>query len=354
MSDKKTLNINLDLFKFSNNKTRKKQSENKDKNIKIRTPVAKKRDDSLKKKSILKMIRQHQEERYSKLFEESTNQRPTNKNDSNIESFNKDFQDAHKFLQNLSEKNENAVNNRTLKQYPENRSNLMSSNIFNSPDIKDASREVVNNIVPNVQPMTIPNLNLKPQYGCLKNGALPTYRNYMNQTRKNPIMSNTSTYSINGGNVNPVHSVIKPETNILETNSNETIIDNSLRKINEMKNAVQNLQDIKKNLKPKRMKRKRTLRRTYKIGRSKIFPKISVLVSNKTIRNNISIKSQMLKSVSIDEVKKYLIKHGFIKIGSDAPNDILRKMYESALLICGDVHNHNPDNLLHNFLNDNN
>ncbi len=140
----------------------------------------------------------------------------------------------------------------------------------------------------------------------------------------------------------------------METNSNETIIDNSLRKINEMKNAVQNLQDIKKNLKPKRMKRKRTLRRTYKIGRSKIFPKISVLVSNKTIRNNISIKSQMLKSVSIDEVKKYLIKHGFIKIGSDAPNDILRKMYESALLICGDVHNHNPDNLLHNFLNDNN
>ena len=45
------------------------------------------------------------------------------------------------------------------------------------------------------------------------------------------------------------------------------------------------------------------------------------------------------------------MKHGFIKVGTIAPNDVLRKMYESALLICGDVHNHNKDNLMYNFLN---
>jgi hypothetical protein len=53
----------------------------------------------------------------------------------------------------------------------------------------------------------------------------------------------------------------------------------------------------------------------------------------------------------MSEVKKYLIKRGFIKVGSVAPNDVLRKMYEDAVLMCGEVQNHNPDNLLYNFLN---
>ena len=104
--------------------------------------------------------------------------------------------------------------------------------------------------------------------------------------------------------------------------------------------------------KKKKMKRKKTIQRTYKIGRSKIMPKVSVLVSNKTIRNNISAKTQLIKQVPIHEIRRYLIKHGFIRIGSNTPNDVLRKMYESAMLICGEIQNHNPDNLLYNFLHD--
>jgi len=60
----------------------------------------------------------------------------------------------------------------------------------------------------------------------------------------------------------------------------------------------------------------------------------------------------MLKQISITEIRAYLIKHGFIKVGSTTPNDVLRKMYESALLICGDVQNHNKETLLYNFMND--
>ena len=63
---------------------------------------------------------------------------------------------------------------------------------------------------------------------------------------------------------------------------------------------------------------------------------------------------QQLKMIPIHEVRSYLIKKGFIKVGSNTPNNVLRKMYESALLICGEVKNHNPDNLLYNFLNDDN
>jgi hypothetical protein len=46
------------------------------------------------------------------------------------------------------------------------------------------------------------------------------------------------------------------------------------------------------------------------------------------------------------------LKTGFIKVGSAAPSDVLRKIYESIKLIDGDVKNHNPDNLLYNFFND--
>ena len=87
------------------------------------------------------------------------------------------------------------------------------------------------------------------------------------------------------------------------------------------------------------------------MGKSKMLPKVSVLVSNKTIRNNITTKSHLLKQTPIEEVKKHLIKYGLIKVGTIAPNDVLRKMYESSILMCGELYNHNPDYLLHNFVN---
>ena len=106
---------------------------------------------------------------------------------------------------------------------------------------------------------------------------------------------------------------------------------------------------------PKKIKRpkqcQKTMRRTYRVGRSKVAPRISVLVSNRTIRKNITTQAQLLKQVPIKDVKQYLVKHGFIRVGSIAPNEVLRKMYESAQMMCGEIQNHNPDNLLYNFLN---
>jgi hypothetical protein len=118
-----------------------------------------------------------------------------------------------------------------------------------------------------------------------------------------------------------------------------------------MKQTKQKLELLKKSNNKKKMKQKKISRRTFKLGKSKVFPRISVLVSNKTIRNNILTKTQMLKTVPIQDIKKFLIKKGFIKVGSSAPNDVLRKMYESVVLICGEVNNHNPDNLFYNYLN---
>ena len=113
MDDKKTLTINPELFSFSNNTTRKKRAKNTSE-IKIKTSAAKTKDDTLKKRSILKMIRQHQEDRYKKLFEDNS----TSKNAKTTpvdNQFNKEFQEAKAFLENLTEKNkvEQNVKNHT-------------------------------------------------------------------------------------------------------------------------------------------------------------------------------------------------------------------------------------------------
>ena len=132
------------------------------------------------------------------------------------------------------------------------------------------------------------------------------------------------------------------------------MIENKIRenaqRMSEMKQMMSKLEAIKNNNYKKDMKQKKIIRRSYKIGKSKVLPKIAVLVSNRTIRNNITTKAQLLKQDSLNDIKRYLVKRGLIKIGSTAPNDVLRKMYECSSLMCGEVQNHNPDNLLHNFL----
>jgi hypothetical protein len=97
---------------------------------------------------------------------------------------------------------------------------------------------------------------------------------------------------------------------------------------------------------------KRIIRRTFRTGKSKVHPRVSVLVANKTIRNNTNLKKLELLETPIQEVKRYLKKQGFIKAGTNTPNDVLRQMYECVNMICGEVKNHNPENLLYNYFND--
>jgi hypothetical protein len=108
----------------------------------------------------------------------------------------------------------------------------------------------------------------------------------------------------------------------------------------------------KPKINPANKKIKKIMRRTYRTGKDRYRPRVSVLLPNKTIRRNITTKSYLLKQTPIDEIRKTLLKQGFIKVGSSAPNDVLRKMYESIQMIGGDINNHNPDNLLFNFFNE--
>jgi hypothetical protein len=372
MSDRKTIQFNPDLLKFTSNTTRKKRnkSDANSSGIKIKSTPAKSKMDTLKKRSILKMIRQHQEDNYKKLLQDDKTAKPEKKE---TDSFISDFENSKEFLNKLIEDNSakekmNKLNS-TIRKYPTQPQSLLYTNPIENVSLEfpnDITEPIIHNTSSQIQnvssimkPIQPNSYTHNPQYGCLKGGSLPTYRNWlMNKTQKsNPIIENITV----SNPVIPIQSPISTPINISTNDSmnpiktpNQIVEDNinkNMQRISEMKQTMEKLQLIKNKNQLKRLKQKKTIRRTYKIGKSKLLPKISVLVSNKTIRNNISTKSQLLKQVPIQDIKKYLIKRGLLKVGSTAPNDILRKMYESSILLCGEVQNHNPDYLLYNFMN---
>ena len=333
-----------------------------------------------------------------------------NNNPNQNSDFNSDFDESLKYLMNLTEetdkKAKTASHNQTIKRYP----NQDTGSLLFNPGIDVLSQndvylemptDLMANIVSPLTPLSeSPTMTLSqpkhfaPNWGCLKGGNLPTYRSYNthNQTQRiypgqmiNPVIPasfvpetmQSSSSQVNTSPMNVGQNVMVGGAIVDQGFTNNTVGSiNSISPINpispivdipvqtggvnrfsEIKQTMQKVaqQKLQQQQNPKKMqypKQKRTVRRTYKVGKSKTQPKVTVLISNKTLRNNISTKAQLLKQIPIDEVKRFLIKRGFIKVGSSAPNDVLRKMYETSVLMCGEIQNHNPDNLLYNFLHD--
>ena len=366
MSEKKMIQINPDLFKVSEKTTsRKKQSSPK---IKIKSPEKKQKQKTLRK-NVLKMIREKQQEEYKRLFDKSEPKKSSIGSSSQQE-FNKDFDESLEFFSSLASKPENVEpvisHNTTFKKYPEMDSVLLQPNtpIFidtnenvniDLPDVFSPKINSNESIQIHSPPIQLP---CPPKYGCLKNGSLPTYKSVFRQTQRvyptshiqpsvqsypSSVQSYQAPILLGSQEKNPLQFLEREPQKSYTREPNEIV---------QKHEKTQALFNDKSQKRIKYLKRKKIFKRTYHVGRSTTKPQIGVLVSNRTVRNRISTDAQLLKQTPIHDVRKFLIKKGFIKVGTNAPNDVLRKMYESVSMVCGEIQNHNPENLLFNFIHD--
>jgi hypothetical protein len=375
--EKRSIRINPDLFKFPTaNSTRKKREPGQNTpNIKVRGTPQEKNSKTLKR-NLLKYIRRQQDQLHKETAKKDKYE--TNKTDIvdvTTPSTSHDFKDSLDYLLKLTKETENRQKTTPKQHTLKHRTNLDVSDILNHINVSiPTTNEMVSlemhiglnqshaHITQNY-PRKI--ATTEPQYGCLKNGNKPTFRSWKNHTqRANPTLPTNinSTQQMIPSNIDPTSQRIQ---NIQQRSKINRI--NQLASSPEPKRNVgesQKFSDILKREQmkqmktlnvPKKIKRpkqcQKTMRRTYRVGRSKVAPRISVLVSNRTIRKNVTTQAQLLKQTPMKDVKQYLIKHGFIRIGSIAPNEVLRRMFETAKMMCGEVHNHNPENVLYNFLN---
>ena len=88
----------------------------------------------------------------------------------------------------------------------------------------------------------------------------------------------------------------------------------------------------------------------YKLGKNKDKRQIGVLIKNRDTQKRIKKEIEKLKQEDIQTIKNYLREKGLIKLGSQAPTTILRKMYEDSIL-SGEINNNNSNNLVYNYIN---
>jgi hypothetical protein len=174
----------------------------------------------------------------------------------------------------------------------------------------------------------------QPLYGNLKNGNKPTYRE-LNKTQKNknilfvdppPIMSPSS-----------------------QTITNHEVMNENKQERREELSGVEKRDENKEENK-ERGKKIKILKKKFTLGKSKIKNEVGILLNNAKSKTKKIYLLKDNKNKPIHDVKKYLIDHNLIKIGSTAPKEILDQLYQSSLL-AGNVTNDNNDLLLHNFTN---
>jgi len=176
-------------------------------------------------------------------------------------------------------------------------------------------------------------LNDDVPYGCLRGGNKPTFRTY-NSTVKKPLFDATNAASP-----------------IVDENE-DPMIQERQRKLREIQENFHN-QNAPNNFKPEPTQIKNLIKQTttkkYKLGKTPGSNVVGVLIKNNDTRRKIQEEHGVLRRESIVEIRKYLHDHGLIKVGSDAPPDVLRNIYESAKMT-GEISNTNKHVMLHNFL----
>ena len=185
---------------------------------------------------------------------------------------------------------------------------------FTSPVIPD---------MPLLDPVPEPiSLKDKP-YGILKNGLKPTFKTW-NKSQKNMnenvnIAPTCSTPTIEITPVEiaiPQEVKIEPPAQVMEP-MNETMLE----------------------------------KHPVKVGKSKKNRTVQIWIACHKTRKQKEENHDAIRKTNLTTVKNYLKNHRLIKVGSTAPTNLIRQIYENAKLY-GDVTNENKQNLIYNFEKD--
>jgi hypothetical protein len=383
MSQKKTIKINTEFFKIPNEKKTKKKRDPKI------TPLI--QPNSIKKE-LLNRIKMHK------------NKTPSSSVKKEIDSFEDEFLDSIQYLDSLSKaKQKEKESFQTNTMIPSTHVMIPSTHVM-IPSINTMIPSTntmipsTNTMIPSINTM-IPSTNtmidlelpesLKEQsfpqetimnhplsiqfleptiqsieplhsvleeikvedvpYGCLKGGNKPTYRNWKNTTQKNT--TNVTNMTITTPSLEMTEREKKLEA-LKDRSRREKERENLEIQLNEeplLSKKPEN--ELKELLEEPKKFIKKTKKTTYTLGKSKTLRNVGVLIKDRQTRKKILNAQKDLKKEAIHDVKKYLRKHGLMKTGSNAPNDVLRKIYESSMLT-GEIMNENKDILLHNLVND--
>ena len=97
--------------------------------------------------------------------------------------------------------------------------------------------------------------------------------------------------------------------------------------------------------------KRKTMKYRYKLGKNKTVGahNISVLCTSKDRIKQIKDAIKDLQKTPKIKMKQYLMDKNLLSSGSNAPDDVIKKMYEEAYL-SADITNHNDKTLLENYL----
>jgi hypothetical protein len=239
----------------------------------------------------------------------------------------------------------------------------------------------------------------EPKWGCLKGGTKPTFRTLHNKTLRvgtignnavthpeplkiEPIDLNTiqlSALSQESGD-NPNHTVItdlptatatatatemsgEPSgggcAETPATAATSDIIDSmyGVRKQRLDEYRREHIENAIKSQEPDikiRETKQHVVTKKYKLGKyvNRNGPVIGVLIKNRQTQHSIEKKRKELRHIPLRTITARLHKKNLLKVGSAAPPDILRELYENAVF-AGDIENDGEGILLHNFLSTN-
>jgi hypothetical protein len=392
----KTISINPTLFSMGGSKTKK----NKDKKQKaVVTPLI---SPNVLKNKLLKRIKEHKQRDTENLennkkggnksAEASTLSIPT------TNSFSDEFSDSLNYLQTLTEdkkqkehkassdiqqqRRKEKLERSTVKNYHSMSSDHQGINIELPEELSHPLMRVNTELLAASGAPVVLRDNVP--YGILKGGQKPTYKDWR-QTQRNNIVTNPNlALTIEGAGINREKNERENRLNILREKMKQKQVDESQNLIhnkNNNNNAVivtestQNHIPIQipipiqiqppiqvpiqapapvqmsvpneRIIATKRITTK-TTKRKYTLGKSKLRKTVAVLIKDRGTRKRVLAAQKDLKRKSINDIKTYLRDHNLIKIGSNAPNEVIRKLYESAML-AGEIMNSNADTLLHNF-----